>query len=107
MGRAALGDGPLTAAQGVAAFVKDFCDAFTELFSPVAVRVGYKPRLSGVGLPVLNLPAPETEEDVPFIQSALEQSADVYEGITGMTIGFAMHATVRDNAGRLAQVWLP
>lgn len=112
LGRAALGDGPLTAARGVAAFVArqvtDFCDAFADLFRPVGVRVGYyKPHLSGVGRLVNDFPAPETPADVQAIQAALEQSASLYEGITFLGINFAMRATVRGDDGQLIEVWLP
>jgi hypothetical protein len=112
LGRAALGDGPLTAAQGVAAFVArqvaDFRDAFADLFRPVGVRVGYyKPHLSGVGRLVNDFPAPETPADVQALQATLDQSAHMYEGITFLGIDFAMRATVRGDDGQLIEVWLP
>lgn len=91
----------------VARQVTDFRDAFAGLFRPVAVRVGYKPYLSGVGHPILNLPAPETPADVQAIQTMLEQSAATYEGITFLGIDFMMRATLRDDDGQLAEVWLP
>jgi hypothetical protein len=112
LGSAALGEGPLTVAQGVAAFVAqqvaDFRDAFADLFRPVAVRVGYyKPHLSGVGRIVNDFPAPETPADVQAIQTTLEQSSATYEGITFLGIDFALRATVRGDDGQLVEVWLP
>ncbi|HET8907949.1 MAG TPA: hypothetical protein VFN11_13390 [Ktedonobacterales bacterium] len=112
LGSAALGDGPLTAAQGVAAFVAqqvtDFRNAFADLFRPVGVRVGYyKPQISAMGRIVNDFPAPETPADVQATQAALEQSAPLYEGIAFLGIDFAMRATVRGDDGQLIEVWLP
>lgn len=111
LGTLALGDAPLAPAQGVAAFVARqvtaFLDAFSGVFHPVAVRVWYKPRLSGVVHHAFDFPAPETSKDVQAIQTTLEQAADTYEGITSLDIEFALRATVRDENGQLAQIWLP
>jgi hypothetical protein len=100
------------------------------------MNVSFKPRLSGVRSIVYTFPVPETPEDVQAIQTTLEQSTyerltsfsggfaalqtqeDVealqttpeqpaYEGITGFIIAFALQATVRDEHGQLAQVWIP
>ena len=109
LGALDLGERPLTAAQGVGTFiayqVAAFRDAFADIFHPTVVRVNYKPQLSGVVGSLFEFPAPETQEDVQAIQTALERSA--YEGITGLTIPFSMWATIRDDSGRLTDVWLP
>ena len=103
-----LGDGPLRG-QGVAAFVARqvalFLDAFSGVFRPTAVRVWYKPQLTGVVHHAFGFSAPETQEDVQAIQSALEQSA--YDGIDWLTIDFEVGATVRDEDGHFTQIWLP
>lgn len=108
-GTAALGDGPLTAAQDVVAFVAQqilaFRAAFSGLFRPTSVTVGFKPRLTGVRHISYTFPVPETPEDVQALQTTPEQPA--YEGITGFIVGFALQATVRDEHGQLAQVWIP
>ena len=109
LGGAALGDGPLTAAQGVVAFVARQVFAFREslagLLRPTHVSVGFRPRLDGVESRPLTFRVPERQEDVQAIQTAMEQYP--YEGITSLSIPFAMLATVRDERGWLSQVWLP
>lgn len=103
-----LGDGPLRG-QGVAAFVARqvalFLDAFSGVFRPTAVRMWYKPQLTGVVHHAFGFSAPETQEDVQAIQSALEQSA--YDGIDWLTIDFEVGATVRDEGGQFTEIWLP
>jgi hypothetical protein len=139
-GTAALGDGPLTAAQDVVAFVAQqilaFRAAFSGLFRPTSMNVFFKPRLTGVVSHAHTFPVPETPEDVQAIQTTLEQSTyerltsfsggfaalqtqeevealqttpeqPAYEGITGFIVVFALQATVRDEHGQLAQVWIP
>jgi hypothetical protein len=109
LGTLALGDGPLTAAQGSAAFVARqvalFLDAFSGLFFPTAVRVGYKPHLTRVVSHAFDLPVAETQEEVQAIQTALEQST--YDGIINLTVDFDLWATVRDQGGQFTQIWLP
>jgi hypothetical protein len=109
LGRMAIGNGPLTPARGVAAFIAQqvavFLDAFSGVFRPVGVQVLYKPRLSGVLGHLLDVPVPETPQDVQTIQTALEQAT--YDGIPALWIMFEMHATVRDEHGQLTQLWLP
>jgi hypothetical protein len=140
LGTMALGDGPLTAAQDVVAFVAQqilaFRAAFSGLFRPMIVTVGFKPRLTGVRHISHAFSVPETPEDVQALQATLEQSTyerltsfsggfaglrtqeevealqttpeqPAYEGITGFIVGFALQATVRDEHGQLAQVWIP
>jgi hypothetical protein len=139
-GTAALGDGPLTAAQDVVAFVAQqilaFRAAFSGLFRPTSVTTGFKPRLTGVRHISYTFPVSETPEDVQAIQATLEQSTyerltsfsggfealqtqeevealqttpeqPAYEGITGFIVVFDLQATVRDEHGQLAQVWIP
>jgi hypothetical protein len=109
LGTLALGDGPLTAAQGAAAFIARqvalFLDAFSGIFLPTAVRVGYRPHLTGVVYHAFDFPVPETPEEVQAIQTSLEQSA--YDGIVNLTIDFDLWATVRDEDGQFTQLWLP
>ena len=140
LGTMALGDGPLTAAQGVVAFVAQqviaFRAAFSGLFRPTSMNVFFKPRLTGVVSHAHTFSVPETQEDVQALQTTLEQSTyerltsfsggfaalqtqeevealqttpeqPAYEGITGFIIAFALQATVRDERGQLAQVWIP
>jgi hypothetical protein len=109
LGTLALGDGPLTAAQGAAGFVARqvalFLDAFSGLFFPTAVRVGYKSQLTRAMSHAFHLPVPETQEGVQGIQTSLDHSA--YDGIIYLTIAFDIWATVRDEYGQITQVWLP
>lgn len=111
LGMVALGDAPLTAAQGVAAYVAHqvalFLDAFADVFRPVLVQVGYNPRLSGVVFHAFHFAGPQRPEDVAAIQTALEQAADAYEGLVSLQIAYEMRATVRDENGLLTEVWLP
>jgi hypothetical protein len=111
LGTVALGDAPLTAAQGVAAFVARqvaaFLDIFANVFRPVRVQVGYRPRLSGVVSHAFHFAGPQRPEDVAAIQSALERSADAYEGLVSLRIAYEMRATVRDANGQLTEIWLP
>src|SRR5258707_7172193 len=140
LGTIAVGDGPLTAAQDVVAFVARqilaFRDAFSGLFRPTSMNVSFTPRLTGVRHIVHTFPVPETPEDVQALQTTLEQSTyerltsfsggfaalqtqeDVealqttpeqpaYEGIPGFIVAFALQATVPDDHGQLAQVWIP
>lgn len=132
-GTAALGDGPLTAAQDVVAFVAQqilaFRAAFSGLFRPTSMNVFFKPRLTGVVSHAHTFPVPESQEDVQAIQTTLEhlvyegfgslrtvedmqalQTAPeqpAYEGITGFIVVFDLQAPVRDEHGQLAQVWIP
>ena len=109
LGKAVLGDCPLIPTRGVVAFVARqvfaFREAFSGLFRPTSVTVGYKPRLTGVEHHPLSFPVPERPEDVEAIQAALEQHP--YEGITSLGIAFEVRATVRDGHGELSQTWLP
>lgn len=111
LGTVALGDAPLTAAQGVAAFVARqvalFLDAFAGVFRPVWVQVGFQPRLSGVVFHAFHFAGPQIPEDVAAIQTALEQSADAYEGLVSIRIAYEMRATVRNANRQLTEVWLP
>lgn len=109
LGKMALGEGPLIPAQGVVTFVARqvvaFREAFTGIFRPTRVTVGYKPRLTGVVHHPLAVPVPESQEDVQAIQTALEQFP--YEGITSLSIAFEMRAKVRDEHGGPSHIWLP
>jgi hypothetical protein len=68
LGNMPLGEGPLTAAQGVGAFVTRhvaaFRDAFAGLLRPALVQVSYKPRLSDVVDHEFRFAAPATQEDL-------------------------------------------
>src|SRR5262249_54140085 len=98
LGTAAVGDGPLTPAQGVVAFVarqvNAFREAFSGLFRPTSMNVRLKPRLSGARSIVHTFPVPETLENVRALQSTLEQST--YERLTSSSAGFAGLMTVED-----------
>jgi hypothetical protein len=108
-GRMDIGNGPITKAQGVAAFiarqVATFLDAFSGVFRPVAVQVGYRPRLTGIQGSWYDFPAPKTLEEVQTLQTGVEQAT--YDGITSLWIHFEMQATVRDEHGQFLQLWLP
>ena len=108
-GRMAIGTGPITKAQGVAAFIArqmaTFRDAFSGVFRPASVQVGYTPRLTGIQGSWYDFPAPSTPEEMQALQTGVELAT--YDGITSLWIRFEMQATVRDERGQFVQLWLP
>jgi hypothetical protein len=108
-GRMDIGTGPITKAQGAPAFiarqVATFLDAFSGIFRPASVQVGYTPRLTGIQGSWFDFPAPQTPEEVQALQTGVEQAT--YDGIISLYIRFEMQATVRDEYGQFVQLWLP
>jgi hypothetical protein len=112
LGALVLADAPLTAAQGVAAFIARqvvaFLDAFAGVFRPVWVQVGYhEPRSNNTIFHAFHFAGPQSPEEGAAIQTALEASADAYESLVTLRIAYDMRATVRDEHGQFTEIWLP
>jgi hypothetical protein len=119
IGAVDYGEGSLTVAQGVSAFlveqVQAFHDQFAGVLRPRALYFYPKPDLTGVGSEQQYFQVPMTAEEALALQGAIDRLTsyrpwvgDVpVDAITGMAIVYDVFVTIRDEQGAYQDLWLP
>jgi hypothetical protein len=119
LGTLRLGEGPLTMARGVSAFVvqhaQAFCTCFAGVLRPSVLYVVFTPKLTGIRSGLKKLGVPATDDEALAVLAAIDHTTDwlpereglPYEGITCWRMTFDLLATVRDEAGAFQERWLP